>query len=337
MKHIFVFLLAILLSVTGLGTIWEIVLPFEPPALYKVGSVAVVSDGEEYEPYHQGTDAGGWSLRGRWSVEWGTTPLAELFDTLPDIPYADNLQVVVDGKDARYITYTLYDENLEPVVIDGSMLLGTEDVSIPEEPGVYILSILVCWGNPYLSDFYSVEQYLVKITRYHNISDNGKAWLRSSRGKKYGIHGIVQGMSREDVTVILGELPISTRIISDNVDYYYWDYENIVIHYWRSMHSSITTVYSITVLDGEYLGLTIGKSTKADADAIFGVFEYDYHGEAQTGGIPIALEGEHCMFSRYWERDLDNVNPVVTNGMSIRVYYVDDIVVCIEASIASHE
>ena len=161
MKRTLSILLAALLLVLGLSvsTFAEPEPPLEPALPYEIGSVTVISGGKEYEPYAQLAASAKLSSKGTLlEIGWATTPLAELFDTLPNIPYADDFQVVVDGKDAGSISYTLFNDKLETVVTSPIVRLYLKIVRIISY--VFRNNDAV---SRYLSYIFEIFDYLLNI------------------------------------------------------------------------------------------------------------------------------------------------------------------------------
>jgi len=93
-----------------------------------------------------------------------------------------------------------------------------------------------------------------------NISEEGKQLLKEH--EKYAIHGIVFDMDMEDVFAILG--PLKGEPVPDDKYSTMYQYENMEIERYGNR------VSIIAVDEGTYMGLTIGKSTREDADRVLG-------------------------------------------------------------------
>jgi len=93
--------------------------------------------------------------------------LNQALNTMPEIPYADDLQVVIEGEDGEYQkgwAFLLDDE--EERGITGELIPtsdGRFSVLIPDEPGTYLLFIDVTWSRR--GPEYSTHQYVFKIVR----------------------------------------------------------------------------------------------------------------------------------------------------------------------------
>ena len=161
MKRTLSILLAALLLVLGLSvsTFAEPEPPLEPALPYEIGSVTVISGGKECEPYAQLASRTSTSPQGVVTMyNMATTPREELFDTLPNIPYADDFQVVVDGKDAGSISYTLFNDKLETVVTSPIVRLYLKIVRIISY--VFRNNDAV---SRYLSYIFEIFDYLLNI------------------------------------------------------------------------------------------------------------------------------------------------------------------------------
>ena len=93
-----------------------------------------------------------------------------------------------------------------------------------------------------------------------NISEEGRQLLKEH--EKYVIHGIVFEMDMEDVFAILG--PLKGEPDPDDKYSTTYQYENIEIESYGNR------VAVISVYEGTYMGLTVGKSTREDANRVFG-------------------------------------------------------------------
>jgi|GEM_PF-5932548 len=136
-----------------------------------------------------------------------------------------------------------------------------------------------------------------------NISEEGRQLLKDF--EKYVIHGIVFGMDMEDVFAILG--PLKGEADPDDRFSTTYQYENIEI--WSYGDSAAV----ISVYEGTYMGLTIGESTRADADQVFGSpeeFWDDPNGHGVSAYEDIITE----------EKDSE------PNSINISVHYQDKVI-----------
>jgi len=139
------------------------------------------------------------------------------------------------------------------------------------------------------------------------MSERGQQLLEEY--KEYVTHGIVFDMDMEDVFFVLG--PLKGTSETDGSNFVIYQYENIEIWVDPEYGNKIVT---LLVCDGIYLGLTVGKSTKDDADLRFGAQEDDYFFEEPDG----------FGYSRYKER----------NGVDIGIRYQNRIITRISVSAA---
>ena len=114
-----------------------------------VGTVSVVSDGVEHEPYIRFEHAGITSSEGQASGSPPAPPsIEEFLEMLPKIQYSDDFQVIVDGEYANKITYSLSEiEDFKQSYSGGPVPAETEELNIPETEGTYILVVRVIWSD----------------------------------------------------------------------------------------------------------------------------------------------------------------------------------------------
>jgi len=98
--------------------------------------------------------------------------LEENLNTLPEIPYAADMQLLIEGSDGEIGLYWSY-----PEPFDGISLIplysnyfsdGRTLVSLPDDPGIYLVFIDVNWSNreenpEYAA--YTINRYVFKIVR----------------------------------------------------------------------------------------------------------------------------------------------------------------------------
>ena len=136
----------------------------------------------------------------------------------------------------------------------------------------------------------------------------------------YVIHDIVFEMMLSDVERVVGELPRSTRyeqVIPENPIF---DYKNLILIGYSERSQGQDQIRRIAVVSGKYLGLTIGQSSKTDADRMFGrkaLDRYEYARFDDADGT--AEEDPKYMRSVYRDRD----------GAIVVVYYENDVVTTI--------
>jgi hypothetical protein len=139
--------------------------PTEPPP-YEVGTVTVVSEGAEYEPYAFSWCSVDWvEGLGRLSGDSMPPDKQELFDTLTPIPYADDFKVVIDGRYAERAIYHWYNDSLAPLAGPGLYFYGPKR---PKEAGEYLLCVEMFWSNlePDDSEYqlYTGMHYYVRVS-----------------------------------------------------------------------------------------------------------------------------------------------------------------------------
>jgi len=132
-----------------------------------VGTVSIVSNGTEHEPYIQFEHAGMSTSQGQMSGSPPAPPsIDELLEMLPKIQYSDDFQVVVDGAYASKITYSLSEtEEFRQSISEGLPLIEAEELHIPEADGSYILVVRVHWSNPESPENYVINSYISTILR----------------------------------------------------------------------------------------------------------------------------------------------------------------------------
>lgn len=114
------------------------------------GTVTVYSQGVEQEliehwvyGFHDG-------IIGDGPVIW----VEEAGEQLLPIPYTDDLEVVITGKPRNNVSYVVYDHQYQ------QLLICKETLSIPKEPGIYLISFHLEWGTKKSYDGY---QYYFKV------------------------------------------------------------------------------------------------------------------------------------------------------------------------------
>ncbi len=118
--------------------------------------------------------------------------------------------------------------------------------------------------------------------------------------EKYIVHGITIGMPVSDMFLVLGKLPQSSDAFVNAVlgptDGIFYNYEGVLIRY----PDSADEIELIVAYKGSYLGLTVGKSTQADADALFGKQPED-----STVILPAeeSQSGQEVITNWYFHRD----------------------------------
>jgi len=136
---------------------------------FEVGSVTLVANGVEHEPTsHMSTglfiSSDGAEMRPSSDPFPGW--LERNISTIPIISYADDLQIIVTGRDVvgwglsvahEYGDYMVH----IPIPVD-SPAQRSADVPIPDEPGIYLVHITVQWGS---GRSYAAFHYVLRIAR----------------------------------------------------------------------------------------------------------------------------------------------------------------------------
>jgi len=110
------------------------------PLQFEVGTVTIVSNGREHEPYVHfiaGFD-------GEMFADGIDISIEEVAAALPEIQYADDFQIVINGIYAEKAFCSLYNDKLELI---NEWSAFDPVFSIPVESGTHILSIGVGWNN----------------------------------------------------------------------------------------------------------------------------------------------------------------------------------------------
>ena len=111
------------------------------PLPYKVGNVTVISKGIEYKPYEHMKWVEMIMENGQMLCADGVPlSLEKISGTLPQIPCADDFQVVVEGEYLHSCRYSLYDDTFE-------LVYENETFIFPIETGIYLLCVDASWNN----------------------------------------------------------------------------------------------------------------------------------------------------------------------------------------------
>jgi hypothetical protein len=109
---------------------------------YESGSVEIISNGMKFEPYESFIHAGTQYPIGMISASGVHAPLEELFETLSEIQYGDDFQIIINGEYAYNVRYNLYNNNFE------SIFIGADNLPISSaETGIYLLVVSVFWTS----------------------------------------------------------------------------------------------------------------------------------------------------------------------------------------------
>jgi len=115
-----------------------------------IGTVSIVSNGVEHEPYMQFEHAWITTSEGQTSGSPPAPPsIEELLERLPKIQYSNDFQVIVDGEYATGITYSLreIEKFKRSYSEEGLTLSGMDELHFPETEGTYILVVRVFWSD----------------------------------------------------------------------------------------------------------------------------------------------------------------------------------------------
>jgi len=128
---------------------------------YEAGTVTVITNGREYEPYEHCYFIESLTARGMVSTESLPLSLEDASSVLPTIQYTDDFKITITGRYATTIAYSLYDNNFD--IIYG----GETDFTPPAKTGVYMLCVYVIWSNNGIGQQYREAkglQYVFKIS-----------------------------------------------------------------------------------------------------------------------------------------------------------------------------
>jgi cell division septation protein DedD len=129
----------------------------ETTTIYEIGSVSLIANGREHNPHthmvHQGIN----TERGLLSATGLPLSLANVSSLLTEIQYSNDFQIIIQGNHANLLGYSLHDDKFDVVY-------SLEDKFVlPNETGVYMLSIHILWRNNDFQGEYTVNQYIFKV------------------------------------------------------------------------------------------------------------------------------------------------------------------------------
>ena len=144
----------------------------ENESTFEVGNVTLISNDVIHRPntHFQGgaimTEDGGFlQASGIPFVGW----IRDNLSRIPTIQYSDDMRVVVQGQYGHIKNWSYpehYDEIRIIYLSPEDFLDGTADVSLPDEHGVYLLSVVVTWsGDDGSSGEFSTIIYVFKIEK----------------------------------------------------------------------------------------------------------------------------------------------------------------------------
>jgi hypothetical protein len=134
----------------------------EPTPQYEVGTVMIISNGVEYEPFTHKFFSNRFFHGGIISAEMPPLSWEEASESLTEIVYSDNLIIDITGNYATRIRYSLYDDNFN------NIYMYEENFIPPTEAGVYMLRVMVIWTNMEIEQHSregSGMNYIFKIKR----------------------------------------------------------------------------------------------------------------------------------------------------------------------------
>jgi len=157
------------------------------------------------------------------------------------------------------------------------------------------------------------EEPTIPEDNIRKISKEGQRQLE--KYEEYAIHDVAFGMSKEDLEITIGNFDVK---FDNTLPLPYVRYENMYLMF----DEDDGYMGCFIIFEGEYLGLTIGKSTKEDADRIFGFgsHEKDLYGKARISGEQVPEDEEKYYASDYFQR----------NGIHIVVFFEYNVVSAIE-------
>ena len=141
--------------------------------------------------------------------------------------------------------------------------------------------------------------------------------------KSYVLNGIIFDMPFSDVEAITGKLPAYN--LSTTIQYSGYKYKNMVITT-RGYSDNILRVDTIACINGQYLGLTVEKSTKEDADNIFGKPVSNSNGDRKYGDSTISSSNDNNGNYSSYEYFL------ITDNVKINIYTNNNVIIGIETS-----
>jgi len=176
-----------------------------------VGSVVVISDGVEHKPYMQFEHAGVTTSEGQMSGSPPAPPsIEELLEMLPKIKYSDDFKVVVDGEFANSVSYSVYEiEDFKRAFSEGLLRVESEELSIPDEDGTYILIVSVFWSDSDSHNNYAHYSYISMIS-----VESWSTMLNDIRDLVYA-ELVVENLR-------LGDEEISRSFVVDDADSLLW-------------------------------------------------------------------------------------------------------------------
>jgi len=148
------------------------------PQEYTIGTVSVTSGGVTYEPlrnwnhgYGDGMSVSGFAMSPQHALGLvAEIPLGNVHGVLPNVIYADDFKININGDDLISILYILYKNEYEGE-FEYKVVSRTDGIDDPgcviqclseAAVGEYILDVSIWWGNDYAGSSF---QYFFKIIK----------------------------------------------------------------------------------------------------------------------------------------------------------------------------
>ena len=121
------------------------------------GTVIIISNGEEIEPYKSWSRGSTTDKDGK-KIEADAIQISQrgINDSLETITYSDNFEIKITG-DPMSIKYRIYTDDFG--LYENSPYLSS-DITMPSENGIYIIRVEVKWR---VSDGYTAYDYVFRL------------------------------------------------------------------------------------------------------------------------------------------------------------------------------
>ena len=154
-KRIFIFMLALFfLAACG----------------YEVGNVRLIADGVEHEPYiytlHAMFRIDGGMVSASGAYFFATDRWLETYtNDMQEVPYADNLQIVIDGRHGEVNTgqrspFPAHHDGMQIIAVRSA---GEINALLPDAAGTYLVYVDVIWSGR--GQEFTALRYVFKIIR----------------------------------------------------------------------------------------------------------------------------------------------------------------------------
>ena len=154
----------LLISLNSCGIMKPSKNPESDLLIYNDEAVKIVSEGKKYEPYRQYLISAAITDTGMLMGDGHPLELAEMFDSLTEISYADDFQVIIGVKDANSVKYSWHTDRNDFLMPYTD--IGQNDLIIPSKKGVYIFCVDIGWDNGKTDpDYreYTYNRYIFKV------------------------------------------------------------------------------------------------------------------------------------------------------------------------------